>query len=106
MYHGKSIAGTARLMVAMWLAAIICAIGPLTITSSTHAATGKSAASKAEDTTSAKVQQLLTLLADPKVQEWLEKEGEAKAAAGSASGTADNSISHELDSDLGAIREH
>jgi hypothetical protein len=69
-------------------------------------ATGTSAAPWSEEATSSKVHELLTLLADPKVQEWLEKQDEAKGVAGAASGTADNSISHELNSDLNAIREH
>jgi hypothetical protein len=69
-------------------------------------AAGTSAAPPSEEATSSKVHELLMLLPDPKVQEWLEKQDEAKAAAGAASGTADNSISHELTSDLSAIREH
>jgi hypothetical protein len=46
------------------------------------------------------------LLADPKVQEWLEKQGEAKSAAGVAPETVSNSVSHYFDSRVGAIREH
>jgi hypothetical protein len=41
------------------------------------------AASSQEVTTPPKLHELLTLLADPKIQEWLEAQGEAKAAAGS-----------------------
>lgn len=46
--------------------------------------------------------QVLTLLADPKVKEWLEWQGEAKTAAGTAQQT-DNSIAGYLNPRAGAI---
>lgn len=58
-----------------------------------------------EEKTPPQIQQLLTLLADPKVEAWLKQQNEAKAAAGSPQ-TAEQSVSHVLDSRLGAIREH
>jgi moderate conductance mechanosensitive channel len=60
----------------------------------------------AEEATPPQVQQLLTLLADPKVEAWLKQQKEAKSAAGSGPDTAEESVSHVLDSHLGAIREH
>ena len=48
--------------------------------------------------------QVLTLLADPKVKEWLEGQGEAKTAAGTAQQT-DNSVAGYLNSRAGAIHE-
>src|SRR5271166_3304694 len=106
MFQGKPIVSAARHAVAtVCLVAFVLAIGPLSGSFAAQTVGGKPAA-KAEDTTSAKVHELLTLLADPKVQDWLEKENEAKAAAGSAQGSTESSVSHEFDAHLGAIREH
>jgi moderate conductance mechanosensitive channel len=101
MDQGKPSPGAPRYLVAICLAAFILALGPLTA-----AFAAQPAAPKAEDTTSAKVHDLLTLLADPKVQEWLEKQGKTKADAESAQGSADVSVSHEFDARLSAMREH
>jgi moderate conductance mechanosensitive channel len=51
------------------------------------------------------VRELLSLLADPKVEAWLKQQNEAKSAA-SAQDSAEESISRALDRRLGAIREH
>jgi hypothetical protein len=51
-----------------------------------------------------KSHQVLTLLADPKVQEWLEGQGAAKTAAGSAQQT-DYSVAGYLNSHAGAIHD-
>jgi len=87
------------------LAAIILSTVPLC---STFAATQKSTPPASEEgtTTPAKIHELLNLLADPKVQEWLEKQGEAKSATGAAQETVSNSVSHYFDSRVGAIRGH
>jgi small-conductance mechanosensitive channel len=106
MYQHRPIASAVRHIVVVCLAALIFAIGPLTGAFAAQPAAGKSAAPQAEETTSAKVHELLTLLADPKVQEWLEKQGEAKAATGSAQETGTNSVTHYFDYRVGAIREH
>ena len=100
MCRAISTAGAAARAAAIWVVALALCIAPPT------ALAAKGAAPVSEEATSSKVHELLTLLADPKVQEWLEKQDEAKAAAGTASGAAENSISHELDSHLSAIREH
>ncbi len=63
-------------------------------------------AATGEEATPPQIQQLLTLLADPKVQTWLKQQNEAKAAAASARDTAGELVSHALDSHLAAIREH
>ena len=91
--------------LASCLAAIILSTVPLC---GTFAATQKSAPPASEEgaTTPAKIHELLNLLADPKVQEWLEKQGEAKSAAGAAQETVSNSVSHYFDSRVGAIRGH
>jgi moderate conductance mechanosensitive channel len=64
--------------------------------SSRPAATGNEA-------TPPQVQQLLTLLADPKVEAWLKQQNEAKTAAKEA---PEEPVSQALDNRLAAIREH
>src|SRR5206468_2345284 len=66
----------------------------------------KSTAASEADTTPGKVRELLTLLADPKVQAWLETEAKAKTADASALETAETSISRYFDARLGAVRAH
>ena len=76
MYQGKSIPGAARHITTICIAAaLVLAIGPLS--GAFAAQPAKSAASSEAETTPAKVHELLTLLADPKVQDWLEKEAKA-----------------------------
>src|SRR3984893_4112341 len=91
--------------LASCLAAIILSTVPLC---GTFAATQKSAPPASEEgaTPPAKIHELLNLLADPKVQEWLEKQGEAKSAAGAAQETVSNSVSQYFDSPVGAFRGH
>jgi hypothetical protein len=55
--------------------------------------------------TSPKVHELVTLLADPTVQEWLKQEDEKKSAA-EAPDSPENSVSSLMDARLGAIRDH
>jgi small-conductance mechanosensitive channel len=98
--------GTAARVAAIWLVALTLWTAPHTAAVAAKAAGKSAAAAGDEGATSPKIREFLILLADPKVQEWLEKQGEAKATAESAAGEADNSISHELGSHLGAIREH
>jgi len=50
------------------------------------------------------IQELMTLLADPKVRNWLEQQSKAEAASERA--TAEEPVSRVLDSRLAAIREH
>ena len=94
--------GRAARVAAIWLVALTLWTAPHTAAVAAKAAETSAAAAGDEGATSPKIHEFLTLLADPKVQEWLEKQGKAKAAAGET----DNSISHELDSHLVAIREH
>src|SRR6266851_4493533 len=91
--------------LASCLAAIILSTVP---PCGTFAATQKGAPPASEEgaTTPAKIHELLNLLADPKVQEWLEKQGEAKSAAGTAPETVTHSVSHYFDARVGAVREH
>ena len=59
-----------------------------------------------EEATPPQIQQLLTLLADPKIQVWLKQQNETRSAAASALDAAEESPSHYLDARIGAIREH
>ena len=59
-----------------------------------------------EEATPKQIQELMTLLADPKVRDWLEQESKAKAAQARATDAEAISISHEFDSRVAAIREH
>lgn len=49
---------------------------------------------------------LLTLLADPTVQKWMEKQGLPKAAAAPADDKPDESVSSYFDTRIREIREH
>src|SRR5260370_16211568 len=59
-----------------------------------------------EGATPKQIQELMTLLADPKVRDWLEQESKAEAAQARASDAEARSISHEFDSRVSAIRDH
>jgi moderate conductance mechanosensitive channel len=104
MSQGKSIAGAARHITTICFAALVFAILPLS--GVIAAQPTKSTAATEAETTPAKVHELLTLLADPKVQEWLQKEVKAEAASVSAQKSAEVSVSHMMDTQLGAIRAH
>ena len=67
-------------------------------------ATARPASSSEADATAAKVQQLLELLADPRVQKSLEER--VKSAAKPAEAAADASISSYWNARLTAVREH
>jgi moderate conductance mechanosensitive channel len=90
--------------VSFCLAAAILA----TVSSSSGFAAAQKATSpaKSEETTPQKIQELMTLLADPKVRDWLERESRAEAAHDKASDTQASSVSHYFDSRVAAIREH
>ncbi len=105
MYPAKSIVDAARQILAICLCVLVFAIGPLAGSLAAEPALAKSAAPKADETPT-KVHELLTLLADPKVQAWLGKEIKAEAASESAPETAEMSISRMMDIQLGAIRTH
>src|SRR5215468_3751240 len=59
---------------------------------------------QSEDSTPQKIQELMTLLADPKVRDWLEQESKAEAASEQAA--TEESVSRALDGRLAAMREH
>ena len=98
--------GVLKRVAAVFLAAIILATAPLSAALAAAPKAGKPAASANSEATPEKIQELMTLLADPKVRDWLEKESKAEAAQGRESDGEANSISHEFDTHVAAIREH
>ena len=102
MYEGRTLLGIAGLATAISLGAIILtAVLPC----AGFAATQKAAKpSTSEEASPKQIQELMTLLADPKVRNWLEKESKAEAASEQAA--TEESVSQELDGRLAAIREH
>src|SRR6516225_1292945 len=102
MYERKTILRLAGRAAAISLSAIILAA---MLPCGGFAATQKAAKpSTTEEASPKQIQELMTLLADPKVRNWLEKESKAKAASEQA--TTEESVSQALDGRLTAIREH
>jgi len=60
--------------------------------------------STSEEASPKQIQELMTLLGDPKVRNWLEQQSKAQAAAEQAA--TEESVSQALDGRLAAIREH
>src|SRR6516164_5966855 len=107
MHPDKPIGHAVRHIVAICFAVAILAIGPLTGALAATPKAGKPAASAKSEATPEKIQELMTLLADPKVRDWLEKESKAEAAAQAKDSDAEEtSISHEFDAHVDAIRAH
>jgi moderate conductance mechanosensitive channel len=86
------------------LAATILFATLLSGTLAASAAAANRSAPAGEEATPKQIQELITLLADPKVRNWLEQE--SKAEAKSEQTVAEESVSRALDTRLGAIREH
>ena len=95
----RTIAGVGR-VAAIFLGAIIfAAVLPC------FAATQKATKPQTSQEASPKqIQELMTLLADPKVRNWLEEQSKAEAASERAA--TEQPVSQVLDSRLAAIREH
>ena len=88
------------------LATIILFAAVMSGAAAASAAAANRSPAASEEATPKQIQELMTLLADPKVRDWLEQESKAKAAQARASDGEASSISHEFDSRVGAIREH
>ena len=102
MYDGKWIVGIAGRVAAISLGAIIFATA---LPSGAFAATQKATTpSTSEEASPKQIQELMTLLADPKVRNWLEQQSRAEAASERAA--TEESVSQALDSRLAAIRAH
>ena len=102
MYDSKRIVGIAGRVTAIFLGAVVFAT---VLPSGAFAATQKATnPSTSEEASPKQIQELMTLLGDPKVRNWLEKESKAQAAAEQAA--TEESVSQALDGRLAAIREH
>ena len=88
------------------LATIILLAAVLSGAAAASAAAANRSPAASEEATPKQIQELMTLLADPKVRDWLEQESKAKAAQARATDAEAISISHEFDSRVAAIREH
>ena len=88
------------------LATIILFSAVLSGAEAASAAAANRSPAAGEEATPKQIQELMTLLADPKVRDWLEQESKAKAAQARATDAEAISISHEFDSRVAAIREH
>src|SRR5262252_2307941 len=107
MYKRNPTIGTAGWAASIWLAAIIVfSTAPPYGAFAAQQPGGKAAAPASEEATQTKIHEFVTLLADPKIQQWLKEQDQAKASAGSRLDGAEMSMSHYLDGRLGAIREH
>src|SRR5215831_12539655 len=106
MYPYKPIGHSIRRVVAICFVVACVAIGLSIGASAATPQAGKPASSAKSEATPEKIQELMTLLADPKVRDWLEQESKAEAARERESGGEADSISHEFDSHIAAVREH
>jgi len=104
MYPYKPIGHTVRRVAAICFAVAILAIGSPIGALAANPKAGKPATSTSQEATSKQIQELMTLLADPKVRNWLEQQSKAEAAAEQAA--TEESVPQALDSRLAAMREH
>ncbi len=88
------------------LATIILFSAALSWAEAASAAAPNRSPAASEEATPKQIQELMTLLADPTVRDWLEQESKAKAAQTRATDAEASSISHEFDTRVAAIREH
>ncbi len=89
-----------------WFAAIVVILALLSGAVAAPASQAKGSPAVSDEATPPQIHQLLTLLADPKVRDWLEREGKAAASDPAADNPETNSISHYFDSRVAAIRAH
>jgi small-conductance mechanosensitive channel len=102
MNESKRVIGVVGRVAAIFLGAVILAAA---LPCGGFAATQKAAKpSTSEEASPKQIQELMTLLADPKVRNWLEQQSKAEAAAEQAA--TEESVSQALDGRLAAIREH
>ncbi|MBV9967487.1 MAG: mechanosensitive ion channel family protein [Alphaproteobacteria bacterium] len=102
----KSIVTYRRWSAAICLAVMASAtLLPFGATAAQQAAARSPSASE-EEAAPVKVHELLILLADPKVQQWLVKQGAAKADSSTAPKDQEFSVAHYFGSRLAEIREH
>ena len=103
MSTGIPAIGVWQHVAAVLFAATIFATAPVSAAWAATAKAGKPATTS-QEATPKQIQELMTLLADPKVRNWLEQQSKAEAAAERAA--TEESVSQALDSRLAAMREH
>jgi small-conductance mechanosensitive channel len=103
MHEGNPLIRGAGRAASIWLATFIAfsTTFPCAALAASHAGAKPSTS---EEASPKQIQELTTLLADPRVRNWLEQQ--AKAEAASERAATEESVSQALDSRLGAIREH
>src|SRR5262249_16925739 len=102
----KSIVAGVRQNAAIFLAVLgLAALASFGAIAAQQAGT-KPAFSSEEEVAPAKVQELLTLLADPKIQEWLVQQRQIRTVSGSAPQTEGSSLAQYFSARLGAMRAH
>jgi small-conductance mechanosensitive channel len=105
MSERKTIKGALR-AAAILLAAIVFSTVPTSgIFAATHKGSGGSSSASEYEATSPQVAEFMALLADPKVRDWLEKQGAVGASHNKPAPEAE-SVSEYVDSRIGATREH
>jgi moderate conductance mechanosensitive channel len=110
MPEWKTVKGGRLCAAAIMIAALIVSMVPTSGIFAAEMHKGSGGLSSAGETgaTSSQIAELLALLADPKVREWLEKQRAAEAAHNNkpAPDAETNSVSHYFDARIGASREH
>jgi len=106
MHPDKPMGRIVTRVVAICFAVAILAIGLPHVGWAAAPKAAKPAASEKSEATPEKIQQLMTLLGDPKVRDWLEQESKAEAAEERRSSGEETSVSHYFDERVGATREH
>ena len=106
MSERKTIKGAALRAAAILLAAIVFSTVPTSgIFAATHKGSGGSSSASEYEATSPQIAEFMALLADPKVRDWLEKQG-AVEASHSKPAPKEETISQYVDARIGATREH
>jgi small-conductance mechanosensitive channel len=107
MSEGRTIKDAGVRAAAILLAAIIFSTVPTSgIFAATHQGSGGSSSASEDGARPPQIAELMALLADPKVRDWLEKESAAAASQKPAPEAETVSVSHYFDTRIGAIREH
>ncbi|MGH7030477.1 MAG: hypothetical protein ACREEZ_08645, partial [Stellaceae bacterium] len=102
---GRTAIGAARSAIWAWLAALLIGAALPPVAQAAQRVGSTKPATTAEAAPPAQVRALLTLLADPGVQKWLEQQHPAEAQI-KPRDRAEGSVSHYLDTRIGATRAH
>jgi moderate conductance mechanosensitive channel len=106
MSEGKPIRDAALRAAGILLAAIVFSTVPTSgIFAATHKGSGGSSSASEYEATSPQIAEFMALLADPKVRDWLEKQGAVEASRNKPAPETE-SVSQYVDTRVGATREH